>query len=90
MKITILCIVLYQVLKEDMLNIARMMDMNILASSVYTLQMVMSMVIKIGLIFAAIAGFDYFYQRWDYEKKIRMSKQELKEEYKQTEGNPGD
>ena len=87
-KITILCIVLYQVLKEDMLNIARMMDMNILASSVYTLQMVMSMVIKIGLIFAAIAGFDYFYQRWDYEKKIRMSKQELKEEYKQTEGNP--
>ena len=66
----------------------RMMDMDIQVSSVYTLQLVMDMVVKIGLIFCAIAGFDYFYQRWDYEKKIRMSKQELKEEFKQTEGNP--
>lgn len=88
LKITILCVVLYQVLKEDMWNIARMMDMNLTAASVYTLEMVMSMILKIGLIFVAIAGFDYFYQRWEYEKQIKMSKQELKEEYKQTEGNP--
>ena len=88
LKITILCVVLYQLLKEDMRNIMRMMDMNILASASYTLEMVMSMVLKIGLIFTAIAGFDYLYQRWDYEKKIRMSKQEVKEEFKQTEGNP--
>ncbi|HIX29597.1 MAG TPA: flagellar biosynthesis protein FlhB [Candidatus Blautia stercoravium] len=88
LKIGILCVVLYQVLEADMWNIARMMDMDVQSSSVYMLQMVMSMVLKIGLIFAAIAGFDYFYQRWEYEKKIRMSKQELKEEYKQTEGNP--
>lgn len=88
LKVTILCIVLYQILKADILQIARMMDMQINASAVYTLELVMSMIVKIGLIFSAIAGFDYFYQRWDYEKKIRMSKQELKEEYKQTEGNP--
>lgn len=88
LKITILCVVLYQVLKGDMHNIARMMDMNIQASASYTLEMVMSMVLKIGMIFTAIAGFDYLYQRWDYEKQIRMSKQEVKEEYKQTEGNP--
>ena len=88
LKITILCVVLYQALEADMRNIMRMMDMDIQVSSVYTLQLVMDMVVKIGLIFCAIAGFDYFYQRWDYEKKIRMSKQELKEEFKQTEGNP--
>lgn len=88
LKITILCVILYQVLKADMRNIARMMDMNILASSSYTLEMVISMVLRIGLVFTAIAGFDYLYQKWDYEKQIRMSKQEVKEEYKQTEGNP--
>lgn len=88
LKITLLCIVLYQILKADIINIARMVDMGVEASSAYTLEMVMSMITKVGLIFAAIAGFDYFYQRWDYEKKIKMSKQELKEEYKQTEGNP--
>ncbi len=31
---------------------------------------------------------DYMYQRWEFEKNIRMTKQEVKEEYKQTEGDP--
>ncbi len=35
-----------------------------------------------------IALVDYFYQRWEHEKSMRMSKQEVKEEYKQTEGSP--
>lgn len=35
-----------------------------------------------------IAGIDYFYQRWEFEKSLKMSKQEVKDEYKQTEGDP--
>lgn len=35
-----------------------------------------------------IALLDYAYKRWDYERRIRMSKEEVKEEYKQHEGNP--
>jgi flagellar biosynthetic protein FlhB len=35
-----------------------------------------------------IGLFDYFYQRWEFEKSIKMSKQEIKEEYKQMEGDP--
>jgi len=31
---------------------------------------------------------DFLFQWWEYEKSIRMSKQEIKEEYKQTEGDP--
>jgi len=31
---------------------------------------------------------DYLYQRFDYEKNIRMSKQDIKDEYKKTEGDP--
>ena len=37
---------------------------------------------------AIVAFFDYLYQWWDYERQLRMSKQEIKEEYKQTEGDP--
>ncbi|WP_062105062.1 flagellar biosynthesis protein FlhB [Bacillus niameyensis] len=32
--------------------------------------------------------FDYLYQRYDFEKNIRMSKQDIKDEYKNTEGDP--
>jgi len=31
---------------------------------------------------------DYGYQWWEYEKSLRMSKQEIKEENKEVEGNP--
>lgn len=43
---------------------------------------------KSALLLLALALFDYFYQRYDHEKSLRMSKEEIKEEYKKTEGNP--
>ena len=36
----------------------------------------------------AIALLDYLYQRYEYELNLRMSKEEVKEELKQTEGDP--
>ena len=35
-----------------------------------------------------IAALDYFYQKYEFEKSLKMSKQEVKDEYKQTEGDP--
>ncbi|MBC8257577.1 MAG: flagellar biosynthesis protein FlhB [SAR324 cluster bacterium] len=43
---------------------------------------------KIVLALFAIAVFDYFYQRWHHEQQLMMTKQEVKEETKQTEGDP--
>lgn len=39
-------------------------------------------------VLAVIATIDYLFQRHDFMKKMRMSKQEMREEYKQTEGDP--
>jgi flagellar biosynthetic protein FlhB len=44
--------------------------------------------LRMALILFVIALFDYAYQKWEFEKSIRMSKQEIKEEYKQMEGDP--
>ncbi len=37
---------------------------------------------------AVVAALDYAYQRWQFEKSLRMTKQEVKEEMKEAEGNP--
>ena len=87
-KIVILAVILYGILKDELVMIAQMMDVDPANSFAYVLKEVMGMVLRIGLVFAAIAGFDYFYQRWSYEKGIKMSKEEVKEEYKQMEGDP--
>ncbi|WP_313153364.1 flagellar biosynthesis protein FlhB [Lacrimispora sp.] len=88
LKITILGTILFQIIKGDLTPIARTIDMDLNDSAVYVLNAIMDMVFRVSLIFLAVAGFDFFYQRWDYERQIRMSKQDQKEEFKQTEGNP--
>lgn len=87
-KIIILIVILYEIIKSDLWPVARTLDMDLKISTVYILKAIMEMILKVSLVFIAIAGFDYFYQRWEYERQIKMSKQEIKEEYKETEGNP--
>ncbi|MEZ4271948.1 MAG: EscU/YscU/HrcU family type III secretion system export apparatus switch protein, partial [Myxococcota bacterium] len=45
-------------------------------------------VIKIGAVFVGIAAFDAFYQLKRYKKDNMMSKYDIKQEYKQSEGDP--
>lgn len=87
-KVVILAVLLYSALKEDFSDVVKTMDMDIKVSAVYMFNRVMDMVMKVVLVFAVIAMFDFIYQWWDYERQIKMSKQEVKEEIKQTEGNP--
>ncbi len=50
--------------------------------------LVIKMMIGILVVVAIIAGIDLVYQRHEYMKKMRMSRQEIKDEYKQSEGDP--
>ncbi|MDI9554941.1 MAG: EscU/YscU/HrcU family type III secretion system export apparatus switch protein, partial [Pseudomonadota bacterium] len=54
----------------------------------YTGRVTFKILITTCWILIVLAILDYMYQRWEYEKGLRMSKQEVKDEYKQTEGNP--
>ncbi len=51
-------------------------------------QMIIDFVIKAGLIFLVIAGVDYLFTRWKFLKDQKMSFKEIKDEYKNTEGDP--
>lgn len=48
----------------------------------------MMICLSIGLLLVVLSIFDYMYQRYDYEKNLRMSKQDVKDEFKKTEGDP--
>ncbi|SDY71525.1 flagellar biosynthetic protein FlhB [Evansella caseinilytica] len=50
------------------------------------LTVIMGLATAALLIFLSV--FDYMYQKYDHEKNIRMSKQDIKDEYKKTEGDP--
>lgn len=50
------------------------------------LTMTMGVAVTVALLFLAIL--DYVYQKYDFEKNIRMSKQDIKDEHKNMEGDP--
>ncbi|MBO9599372.1 MAG: flagellar type III secretion system protein FlhB, partial [Cohnella sp.] len=53
---------------------------------------VASLTIRLGIFVAALlfllAIADYIYQKYEYEKKLKMSKQDIKDEHKNAEGDP--
>ena len=49
---------------------------------------VTTFLIKVFIVFIMIAIIDLMVQRWQYKKQLRMTKEEVKREYKQDEGDP--
>jgi len=52
------------------------------------INLAVSIFFKITIVMIIIAIIDYIFQRYQYNKDLRMTKQEIKEEYKQEEGDP--
>ena len=87
-KVVIIGAILYSEIVNRVLQI-RNMPLNTLESGiVWTGDAVFSISIKILMFMVAFAAADYLYQWWDYEKRMRMTKQEVREEQKRMEGSP--
>lgn len=87
-KISVMIYLIYGNIKRIVGVVPKSMDWSIDQAVKYMGGEILSMVRTVGIAFAAIAAIDFLYQRWEYEKNIKMSKHEVKEEFKQTEGNP--
>lgn len=54
----------------------------------FTLSHMFELAWKGALILLVWSGADYFLERWKHENDLKMSKQDLRDEFKETEGNP--
>ncbi|MCQ2914297.1 MAG: flagellar biosynthesis protein FlhB [Alphaproteobacteria bacterium] len=78
----------YAVIKPKIINVlnAPTCDVKTIIDLLYAL--ILWILITMVLILFVIAFGDYFYQKFSFLKKQRMTKQEVKDEYKQSEGDP--
>lgn len=88
LKITILMVLIYLSLKDSVLESSKYLYTGLHAACAHLLDVGKGMVMRIVIAFIVIAAADFLYQWWNYEREMKMSKQEIKEEYKQTEGDP--
>jgi len=88
LKMAAIGMVLYFLLRGEVHQIPYMMSFSIEQICTYVGAVIVKLQGGVGGVMLVLAGADYFYQRWDLEKKMMMTKQEVKEEHKQREGDP--
>ena len=88
LKITVLMVIIYLTIRDMFLEGSKYLYTDLGVSAAHMADAATGMVLRIILAFIVLAGADFGYQWWDYERQLKMTKQEVKEEYKQTEGDP--
>ncbi len=88
LKIAVLLYATISYLIKEYNNILNVFDMEIGQTMAYLWKVALVITMRCSIILLVLAVLDYFYKKWEFEKELKMSKQEVKEEYKQTEGDP--
>jgi flagellar biosynthetic protein FlhB len=88
LKMLTIAVVSYVVVKNEVKGFLLLSDQTVWDLLIYTGRITFKILLSTGWVLLALAIFDYAYQRWEYEKGLRMTKQEIKDEFKNTEGNP--
>jgi flagellar biosynthetic protein FlhB len=78
----------YATLREHIPLIVRFVQLEPTTAIIILFKIIFYMAMKIILVLLAVALADWAFQKWRHEENLKMSKEEIKEEYKQREGDP--
>ncbi|GIL17688.1 MAG: flagellar biosynthetic protein FlhB [Oligoflexia bacterium] len=88
LKLCLIIGIVYLVLKGEAIRMMYMIQFDTSQIVSYLGSITAKLLGGVGVAMAALAAADYFFQRWDLEKQMMMTKQEIKEEHKSREGDP--
>ena len=88
LKISGACILIYSVIKNSLPDIIATASLSVLGTAVIFSEFLIKVAIRVGIFFLAVALFDLVFQKKNFAKEMKMEKFEVKQEYKDTEGNP--
>ena len=87
-KLSIIGFIVYITFMGEIENFIPLIDQSLWGILIYIGHVAFKIVLRVCLVLIILAVADYIYQKWEFEKNLKMSKQEIKDEFKQTEGNP--
>jgi flagellar biosynthetic protein FlhB len=88
LKLVIVGVIAYYTIKDEMKNVAALGQMELPSIWLYILKIFFKIFIRCALAMIFLVVLDYAFQKWEFENRIKMSKQEIKDEMKKTEGDP--
>lgn len=87
-KILLIALVTYSYIKNKGGLLYALYDMSMMQAVNLIGETVIELGIRISAIYMIIAGADFMYQKYKFKNDMKMTKQEVKEEYKNAEGDP--
>ena len=87
-KVGVISMVAYYSIKGELGEISRLYDYSVGQILLFILKVSFWIFIKVCLIMIIVAFLDYAYQKWKFLDDQKMTKKEVKDETKQTEGDP--
>lgn len=87
-KVVLIMAIVYTTIKDDWVYLVQFYGMPLNQAIELIGNVVINMGLKISLVFMIVAFADLFYQRRKFNNDIKMTKQEVKDEYKNAEGDP--
>lgn len=87
-KLLVISIFTYYILSDLIEKSMELVQLSIDDTVTFMLDSAISLIWKIVLLFTVIAAGDMIFQRFKFKKEMMMTKEEVKEELKQTEGDP--
>lgn len=87
-KITGAGIIIYLIVMQSLPNIIATVLMPILGSASLVHDFLFTAALRVGIFFILVALFDLAFQKKNFAKEMKMEKFEVKQEYKDTEGDP--
>ena len=88
LKVALIGFTAFDMLRKAWARFPELISLNPLESAQLIGQLARTMVLRIGMLLLCLAALDYLYQRWQFERSIMMSVQEVRDEYKEMEGDP--
>lgn len=87
-KIGLVCFIAYTSIKDQAKTLFLLYDIALNAALSLIFDIIIDTGIKISVVYIFLGLADYAYQRWKFKDDMKMTKQEVKDEYKNTEGDP--
>ncbi|MBW2559593.1 MAG: flagellar biosynthesis protein FlhB [Deltaproteobacteria bacterium] len=87
-KIFVVGFAVYIILSGEIDRFVLLVDQSAGGIMMYIGGVAFKIVLSVCLVLIVLAVLDYAYQKWEFEKDMRMTKQEIKDESKQSEGDP--
>ncbi|MBF0608246.1 MAG: flagellar biosynthesis protein FlhB [Candidatus Magnetobacterium sp. LHC-1] len=81
-------IIFYQLIKHDIRELPNVSRMELRQIAYISMGFIKEALLYGFLYLFIIAAVSYVFEKWRFEKSIKMSKEEIKEEFKETEGDP--